>query len=161
MEQRRQRRSQSCACGTSQCEELAITGHCDVIKHYRRRSKQRVLPLLNSSRLIRVKYFSIRGQLFFRWSECFGVGRARLKASTGFSVLERERIVRWESGKPAFGFPLFHPLRRRGCVECGNRAAISKDCGKRGVLSVSPSFPQASFYSAAASVFAFLACSTR
>jgi hypothetical protein len=21
--------------------------------------------------------------------------------------------VRWESGKPAFGFPLFHPLRRR------------------------------------------------
>ena len=32
---------------------------------------------------------------------------------------------------------------------------------KAGVLSISPSFPQARFYSVAGSVFAFLACSTR
>ena len=30
-----------------------------------------------------------------------------------------------------------------GLWECGNRAAISKDCGKRVVLSISPSFPEA------------------
>ena len=51
--------------------------------------------------------------------------------------------MRWESGKPAFGFPVFHPLRRQACVECGNRGAISKECGKRGLLSISPSFPEA------------------
>jgi hypothetical protein len=37
--------------------------------------------------------------------------------------------------------------------------AISKDCGKRGVLSISPSFPQARFLLGRASAFAFLACS--
>jgi hypothetical protein len=68
------------------------------------------LPLEFFDALIRVKYFSIRGRLFFPIGSD---ARARLKAEHGFSVLERERIERWESGKPAFGFPLFHPLRRR------------------------------------------------
>ncbi len=41
-----------------------------------------------------------------------------------------------------FHFPIRFVV---GIWECGNRAAISKECGKRGVLSISPSFPQARF----------------
>jgi hypothetical protein len=39
-------------------------------------------------------------------------------------VLRERASGLWESGKPAFGFPLFHPLSPAAGVECGNREAI-------------------------------------
>src|SRR5947208_1765172 len=61
---------------------------------------------------------------------------------------------RWESGKPVFGFPLFHPPRRRSCgnVEISPALGeISKDLWKQGeacfwlsTVSTGPSFPQLS-----------------
>src|SRR5579872_1158607 len=65
----------------------------------------------------------------------------------GIIVAKRE----WESGKPAFGFPLFHP-RLAELWECGNLAAFARfprGGGNGGKLafqlstvSTDPSFPQ-------------------
>ncbi len=49
---------------------------------------------------------------------------------------------KWET---CFWFSTFASASSSACWECGNRAAISKDCGKRGVPSSSLSFPQARF----------------
>ena len=35
--------------------------------------------------------------------------------------------MRWESGKPAFGFPLFHPPSSPELWECGNLAGCWRD----------------------------------
>src|SRR5205809_6781545 len=61
---------------------------------------------------------------------------------------------RWESGNPVFGFPLFHPPRRRSCGNVGISPAlgeISKGLWKQGeacfwlsTVSTGPSFPQLS-----------------
>ncbi len=56
-------------------------------------------------------------------------------------------VGKWET---CFWFSTF-PSLVVGPVWNVGMAAISKDCGKRGLLSISPSFPQAGFYSAAAS----------
>ena len=54
--------------------------------------------------------------------------RARAKPARGcFFVLEREKPGRWESGKPAFGFPLFHPPSWPELWECGNLACFRRD----------------------------------
>ena len=54
-------------------------------------------------------FFPFRDNYFSRLVGCSEAARA----ARFFLLLERERIARWESGKPAFGFPLSHPLRRR------------------------------------------------
>jgi|SRR5580698_657734 hypothetical protein len=52
----------------------------------------------------------------------------------------------WESGKPVFGFPLFHP-GYAGRWECGNLALLARfprDGGKRGKAAFAfPRFPRA------------------
>ncbi len=52
----------------------------------------------------------------------------------------------WESGKPGFGFPLFHP-GHAGRWECGNLALFARfprDGGKRGKAAFAfPRFPRA------------------
>src|ERR1022692_4918160 len=69
-----------------------------------------------------------------------------------FGLKERES-GRWESGKPAFGFPLFHPPSSPELWECGNLAGLWRDFqgarGKSGeacfwlsTLSTGPAFPQ-------------------
>src|SRR5689334_3095593 len=53
------------------------------------------------------------------------------QASFYFEVEKRKQEQQWESGKPAFGFPLFHC--RRGCGNVGiAQFAISKDGGRGG-----------------------------
>ena len=54
---------------------------------------------------------------------------------------------RWESGKPAVGFPLFHPPSSPELWKCGNLARIWRDFqgarGKRGKPALGfPRFPQ-------------------
>jgi PAS fold len=54
---------------------------------------------------------------------------------------------RWESGKPAFGFPLFHPPSSPELWKCGNLACLWRDFqgarGKSGKPAVGfPRFPQ-------------------
>jgi len=45
----------------------------------------------------------------------------------------RDEPRRWESGKPAFGFPLFHPPSSPELWECGNLAVFWRDSqGARG-----------------------------
>src|SRR5579875_4208802 len=67
-----------------------------------------------------VPELAVRRQLFFPFddnyfSRCFTrvVTGGNGREAGGFLSFLRQGIVRWESGKPAFGFPLFHPLRRR------------------------------------------------
>jgi hypothetical protein len=72
-----------------------------------------------------------------------------------------ERIVRWESGKPGFGFPLFHPLRRRPVGNVGIAQRFPRAVESGVCFPSVRHFHRQWFYSVAASVFAFLACSTR
>ena len=51
-------------------------------------------------------------------------------------------VGKWET---CFWFSIFPSAAVVGLWECGYRAAISKDCGKTGVLSISLSFPQVRF----------------
>ena len=68
----------------------------------------------------------------------------------GFWLSERRKNRRrerlWESGKPAFGFPLFHG-REAGLWECGNLAFFARfprGGGKRGKAAFAfPRFPRA------------------
>jgi len=74
-------------------------------------------------------------------------GPVRLRGSAWFFVLERVKPGRWESGKPAFGFPLFHPPSWPKLWECGNLACCWRDFqgarGKSGKLAFGfPCFPQ-------------------
>jgi hypothetical protein len=61
-------------------------------------------------------------QLLFRtlgWREAPSAGR-RAKARPAVPVFcFGIKRWRWESGKPVFGFPLFHPPRRRSCGNVG------------------------------------------
>src|SRR2546428_11624084 len=74
-----------------------------------------------------------------------------------FFGFETEDSGRWESGKPAFGFPLFHRPRRRHCGNVGISPAlgeISKGLVERvgSLLFGFPLFPQSRhFHSAVAS----------
>ena len=74
----------------------------------------------------------------------------------GFLVPGERDSWRWESGKPAFGFPLFHPpASRRSCGNVGISPVlgeISKGLWKEGeacfwlsTLSTVPAFPQLAF----------------
>src|SRR5664279_526628 len=77
---------------------------------------------------------------------CSGGGRSPPARVVAFS-LSLYILVRWKSGKPAFGFPLFHPLRPSAPWECGNLACLWRDFqgarGKRGKPAVGfPRFPQ-------------------
>src|ERR1043166_9034958 len=56
-------------------------------------------------------------------------------AGFAFFVLRNKDSGRWESGKPAFGFPVFHRPRRRRCGNVGISPAvgeISKGLVERG-----------------------------
>src|SRR6266849_2010786 len=55
-------------------------------------------------------------------------GKGSAAKASFLNWFEREDR-KWESGKPAFGFPLFHASP--GPWECGNRVAISKGWGKQ------------------------------
>ncbi len=77
-------------------------------------------------------------------------------AALFFRLRERGDSWRWESGKPAFGFPLFHPPSSPELWKCGNLARCWRDFqGARGkswkaclwlsTLSTDPAFPQLSF----------------
>jgi hypothetical protein len=64
-----------------------------------------------------------------------------------FLGIQEEEPGRWESGKPAFGFPLFHPPQSSELWECGNLAGLWRDSqgarGKRGKPAFGfPRFPQ-------------------
>lgn len=64
----------------------------------------------------------------------------RLKSQGGcLLLLEKGKIAvgKWETG---FWFSTFPSAAVRACVECGNREAISKGRGKRGVLSTARHF---------------------
>src|SRR6202040_4460945 len=73
----------------------------------------------------------------------------------GFSFREKGDSWRWESGKPAFGFPLFHPPASAGAVEMWESRVlceISKERWEEGKsclwispLSTVPPFPQLVF----------------
>src|SRR5450755_3794359 len=52
-------------------------------------------------------------------------GEARPRACV--FLLEIEKPWRWESGKPVFGFPFFHPTSPSGLWECGNLACCWRD----------------------------------
>jgi hypothetical protein len=85
-----------------------------------------------------------RGPLRLRGSAAAGEGEARPR---GFFVLETVKPGRWESGKPAFGFPLFHPPSWPKLWECGNLACCWRDFqgarGKSGKPAFGfPYFPQ-------------------
>src|SRR5919109_4242060 len=84
-----------------------------------------------------------------------GIGNGEAAAAADFLSLffgfhrknsghRRERL--WESGKPAFGFPLFH-RREAGLWECGNLAFFARfprDGGKSGKAAFAfPLFPRA------------------
>ena len=65
---------------------------------------------------------------------------------------------RWESGKPAFGFPLFHPPSPPELWKCGNRAAFWRDFqGARGKSGKPvfgfPRFPQFRHFHSSALAF--------
>src|SRR6266481_1519637 len=86
-----------------------------------------------------------RGPLKRHGSAAAGEGEA--PPAGCFFVLEREKPRRWESGKPAFGFPLFHPPSSSKLWECGNLARFWRDSqgarGKRGKPAFGfPRFPQ-------------------
>ena len=75
----------------------------------------------------------VRRRAIARLAFCFGV--------------ERRESGRWESGKPAFGFPLFHPPSSSELWECGNLACSWRDLqgarGKSGKPAFGfPRFPQ-------------------
>src|SRR3954470_6152237 len=83
----------------------------------------------------------VRRRAIARLAFCFGV--------------ERRESGRWESGKPAFGFPLFQPPSSSELWECGNLACSRRDFqgarGKSGkpafwlsTLSTAPAFSQLS-----------------
>ena len=82
-------------------------------------------------------------------------GEARRRSS--LFCFETQDSGRWESGKPAFGFPLFHRPRRRRCGNVGISPAVWRDFqgvrGKRGKPAFGfPRFPQPRhFHSALAS----------
>ena len=60
-------------------------------------------------------------------------GRRAKPARLCVLLLEREKPRRWESGKPAFGFPLFHPPSSPALGKCGNLACCWRDSqGARG-----------------------------
>ncbi len=63
-------------------------------------------------------------------------------------------------GQLLFPFCLRGRSRARGGGNVGNARTFSKDCGKRCLLSISPSFPRLSWVVYDSSL-AFLACSTR
>ncbi|MCU1292555.1 MAG: hypothetical protein JWP08_1405 [Bryobacterales bacterium] len=70
------------------------------------------------------------------------------------SFLRREKRRRWESGKPALGFPLFHPPSRRSCGNVGISPLWARfprgsweaweTCFWFSTLSTAPPFPQLS-----------------
>jgi len=105
-----------------------------------------------------VNYFS---QSCCLTSECYPIGRCRgwrrgreAPPWPGDSPPALLRLMfrdkesgRWESGKPAFGFPLFHPPSSSELWECGNLAGLWRDSqgtrGKRGKPACGfPRFPQ-------------------
>ena len=72
-----------------------------------------------------------KSPFFGFWRRCaappvFGRGRAVARPRLGFCIFEIEEPRRWESGKPAFGFPLFHGLRRRRCGNVGISPAVGE-----------------------------------
>ena len=52
------------------------------------------------------------------------LGGGEAPPSAAFLLCEKENSGRWESGKPAFGFPLFHPPSSPELGECGNLACL-------------------------------------
>jgi hypothetical protein len=72
------------------------------------------------------------------------------RLSRGFFVFQKERraVGKWET---CFWFSAFPSASPSGCVECGNREAISKDCGEaqsafhQSVISTAKSVAQAVF----------------
>ena len=69
-------------------------------------------------------------QLLFRRR---GAPRAGRSPPAPVFCFERDKPRRWESGKPAFGFPLFHPPSSPELWKCGNLACFWRDFqGARG-----------------------------
>ena len=90
-----------------------------------------------------------RQLLFDPWAARSARRRAGAKPARGpVFVLELHiHSGRWESGKPAFGFPLSHPPSPPELWKCGNLAAFGRDSqgarGKRGKPVFGfPRFPQ-------------------
>ena len=91
---------------------------------------------------------------------CVAGGAAKPRPRSACCLIGKRKSGRWESGKPAFGFPLSHPPSSSALWECGNPACRWRDFqgarGKRGKPAFGfPRFPQRShFHGACVSRFA-------
>ena len=117
-------------------------GRPDLVSVFSGRNRPEEDPQLRAEATVKggVKVSHLGGGKGDHWG-----GAKRRRGAVLF--LMREESRRWESGKPAFGFPLFHPPSSPELWECGNLAVFWRDFqgarGKSGKPALGfPHFPQ-------------------